>query len=122
MTIQEFLRQYYMHDSLLEEICCDVSGTTAVLKVDFCTWAQAGYTEAQPETQMMQMRFDRVHRIEGSNIYLDSNTILECRATPDNETGVELVVCRDYEGGDHSVDIVRIYAEAVTVTFGEATA
>jgi len=65
MTIQEMLKKYYFHDSLLEKIAYNEKSQTLELLVDFCYWAQTDYIEGAPETGHLLVRFHGVPEYNG---------------------------------------------------------
>jgi len=114
MRLDELLKKYCFHDSLLESIAYNEQLKTAVFEIDFCNWAQENYTDAQPETMMISLHFREVKSINNYSVYLDSSTISDCKIiNTENGDGIEFVVCRDYPDGDGGVDVVQVIASSV---------
>ena len=62
MTAKDFVNNYVMHDSLIDNVEILYGGDTVVLWVDFAFWMQKGYNEADPETGMLKVTFSGVSK------------------------------------------------------------
>jgi hypothetical protein len=114
MKLDELTRKYNFHDSLLESIHYDENAKTAVFEVDFCNWAQDGYTKDKPETMIVRLNFRGVKTINNHIVRIDSNGINACKTVDQGgEIALEFAVLRDYPDGDGGVDLVRIVADSV---------
>lgn len=60
MTAHDFVKNYIMHDSLIDSIEVLDAGRTLVLMIDFAFWMQVGYNENDPETGLLQVTFSDV--------------------------------------------------------------
>ena len=109
MTIVELLKNYQLHDSMLESIRI-LNDHSIELVIDVCSWMQDTYKDTDPETQIQHFIFDGVTAYEYDQYDLDSDSILEARML-DNQT-LELVVLHDDDGICH---IVRISASEVHI-------
>ena len=54
MTITEFAKKYYLHDSTIDKIEYDAENKKLTLKIDFCFWMQLWYEQGKPETVILQ--------------------------------------------------------------------
>lgn len=83
MEINDFLRNYYLHDSLLESIDYNKSEKTLVLSIDFCYWTQQGYKDDEPENGMIKVIFRDVANFFGYYAP-NSDSILSAEITEGN--------------------------------------
>jgi len=120
MKLEELIKKYCFHDSLLESIKYDEQLKTAVFEIDFCNWAQEDYLEEHPETTIVYLHFKDVEGISNKTVYLDSSTISDCKiVTTKSGIGIEFVVCRDYPDGDGGVDVIQVNAGSVDFLVSE---
>ena len=75
MTINNFLSNHYLHDSLVEKVAYE--NNTVDLTIDFCFWMQEGYRENKPETGIIHLHFPDVTFFSGPSGPLDDYSILE---------------------------------------------
>lgn len=92
MTINSFVSQYELHDSLLDKVTVDTESQKVILLVDFCYWMQKGYTNQQPETGMVNIIFNDATFINGPIGECNSFSILRCIAS---SNGVLIVLLDD---------------------------
>ena len=57
MTAHDFVKNYYMHDSLIDNVEVLDNGRTIVLWVDFSYWMQEEYKEGDPDTGKLKITF-----------------------------------------------------------------
>lgn len=75
MTINNFLSDHYLHDSLVEKVVYE--NNTVDITIDFCFWMQEGYRENEPETGIIYLHFPDVTSFSGPSGSLDDYSILE---------------------------------------------
>ncbi|MBQ7703547.1 MAG: hypothetical protein IJT40_04140 [Firmicutes bacterium] len=75
MTINSFLSEHYLHDSLVEKVTYE--SNTVDLIIDFCFWMQDGYRENEPETGIIHLHFPDVTSFSGPSGPIDDYSILE---------------------------------------------
>ena len=75
MTINSFLSDHYLHDSLVEKVTYENDAVD--LTIDFCFWMQEGYRENEPETGIIHLHFPDVTSFSGPSGSLDDYSILE---------------------------------------------
>lgn len=64
MTLQEFRRQYYLHDSNIEKIDFDADKKVLTLKIEFCFWMQLWYDKTTPKNGLIAVTFEDVSTFE----------------------------------------------------------
>ncbi len=64
MTLQEFIRQYYLHDSSIEKIEYDAENKTLTLTIEFCFWMQLWYDKTTPKNGLIAVTFEDVSLFE----------------------------------------------------------
>lgn len=64
MTLQEFRRQYYLHDSSIEKIDFDAENKTLTMKIEFCFWMQNWYDKTTPKNGLIAVTFENVSLFE----------------------------------------------------------
>ena len=75
MLIDELLKQYCFHDSLISEI--SYTDNEVIITLDFCFWMQEGYQDGAPETGIIRLRLPDVNSYNGITGKIDSYSILE---------------------------------------------
>ena len=60
MVGSEFIRKYFMHDSLIDGVEVYNDGTKVVIMIDFAFWMQEDYNETDPETGPIKVTFNNV--------------------------------------------------------------
>ena len=119
MKLEELASKYCFHDSLLESVDYNEQEKTASFEVDFCNWAQDGYSDDMPETTMIRLCFKGVEFINNHCVYIESSGISDCRIiNSGNGIALEFVVLRDYPSGDGGVDLIQIAADSVEFVMG----
>ena len=82
MTSLEFVRNYILHDSLIESVEVLNDGRTIVVMIDFAFWMQPGYNAADPETGTLKVTFDDVSGFSiPQNIMWNEISILDAAAS-----------------------------------------
>lgn len=64
MTIEEFMKKYYLHDSLFEDVSYDPESKEVTMKLDVALWMQEWYTDEMPETESTTFAFYNVDRFD----------------------------------------------------------
>lgn len=65
MTIQELDNKYYFHDSMITNISYSPDTETLVVLMEFCNWAQDGYTDDEPELLVLKLTFEGISDYNG---------------------------------------------------------
>lgn len=100
MTINSFLSEHYLHDSLVEKVTYE--NNTVDLTIDFCFWMQDGYRENEPETGIIHLHFTDVASFSGPSGPLDDYSILEA----DYQEGcLTLLLMDDFNNTSYEVKI-----------------
>ncbi len=60
MTIEEFSKNYYLHDSDFENVTYDESSRELTLLINFAFWMQLDYKEGDPENGLLEVIFHDV--------------------------------------------------------------
>ncbi len=82
MTAHDFVKNYIMHDSLIDSVEVLNGGRTIVILIDFAFWMQVGYNETDPETGTLKVTFSNVSNyIIPENIDWNEISILETAAS-----------------------------------------
>jgi hypothetical protein len=82
MTAQDFVKNYIMHDSLIDNIEISDHGTKIIMLIDFAFWMQAGYDDTDPETGPLKITFRDVSESNiPNNINWDEISILETESS-----------------------------------------
>lgn len=103
MTIKEFIQNYNLHDSLLEEIDYNKKTATVKLYVDFCYWQQDGYTDEMPETGNIVIKFSECTNLHYSPYRINSDEI--SKVVSNNENEIVLTVFNDLSGKYIEIEI-----------------
>ena len=78
MTAQDFIKNYIMHDSLIDNVEILDKGKTIVLWVDFSYWMQEEYKEGDPDTGKLKITFYDVEDYSiPENVNWDDTSILD---------------------------------------------
>ena len=75
MTINKYLNDNYLHDSLVEKVTYE--NNVVDITIDFCFWMQPGYHDKKPETGIIHLRFPDVVSVTGPLGDIDDYSILE---------------------------------------------
>lgn len=67
MTLQEFRRQYYLHDSSIEKIDFDADKKVLTMKIELCFWMQNWYDKTTPKNGLIAVTFEDVSLFEYDN-------------------------------------------------------
>lgn len=60
MTISEFVKCYYLHDSYFDEVLYDAGNSSVYMKICFCLWMQDDFHEGDPENCLLNVKFTDV--------------------------------------------------------------
>ena len=78
MTLEKFVDDYNMHDSLIDSITVEENGNTVRILIDFAFWMQDHYQESDPETGPLEVCFQNVSRYDHpENLPLEEISILK---------------------------------------------
>ena len=100
MTISEFINSHCLHDSLLEKAV--YKDHYAELTIDFCFWMQDGYSETNPETGIITLRFPDVTDYQGPLGDIDDYSILEADY---NDSVFTLLLMDDFNNTTYELKI-----------------
>ena len=64
LTLQEFRKKYYLHDSSIEKINFDADNKIITMKIEFCFWMQNWYDKTTPKNGLIAVTFENVSRFE----------------------------------------------------------
>ena len=101
MTFSEFLRAYYLHDSLFEKVVHE--NDEVDLSIDFCFWMQDGYREEDPETGIIHLHIPNVTSFTGPTGDIEGYSILEADCTDDC---LSLLIMDDFNNKSYEMKIV----------------
>lgn len=73
MTARDFVKNYILHDSLIDSVEVIDDGMTIILLIDFAFWMQPGYRETDPETGALKVTFRDVSKCDVSKCNLPEN-------------------------------------------------
>lgn len=80
MTAINFVTDYIMHDSLMEDVAIHDGGKKIVIMIDFAFWMQRGYKDTEPETGDLKVTFSNVTGYSiPDNVNWDEISILETK-------------------------------------------
>ncbi len=107
MTAHNFVKEYIMHDSLIDSIEVLDTGRTIVLLIDFAFWMQVGYNATDPETGILKVTFSDVTDYNiPENIDWNEISILEATASGNTvkfslmndmtDAYLELIICSSH--------------------------
>lgn len=78
MTLEQFVNDYNMHDSLIDSLSVEDNGTTIRMIIDFAFWMQNHYQEGDPETGLLEVCFLNVSKYDHpENLPLEEISILK---------------------------------------------
>ena len=121
MTLQEFRRQYYLHDSSIEKIDFDAENKTLTLTIEFCFWMQLWYDKTTPKNGLIAVTFENVshYSYEGydpSKLFNDCEPeILQTEIADDGTLVIYTFEFVRYEPGEDLYPIMKIHADNVEV-------
>ena len=118
MNAKEFIENYYMHDSWIENVEVLDGGTKLLFTVGFAFWMQEGYKESDPETGIINVIFDGVKKYEApENIVWENYGILDTFLTETD--GVKFAMGSDIFDDPLPYFEAIVEAEDITVTVPE---
>ncbi|WP_139489613.1 hypothetical protein [Brevibacillus dissolubilis] len=87
MKILEFIKTYYLHDSIVEKLTFCQSEQQLELAVEMCRWQQTFFQEGEPEMQLGRLIFSGVsnYKIDPDPILINSDEILVFELLPTEE-------------------------------------
>lgn len=87
MTARDFVKNYILHDSLIDSVEVLDDGMTIILLIDFAFWMQPGYRETDPETGALKVTFRDVAKCNlPENINWDETSILDTTVSGETVT------------------------------------
>ena len=121
LTLAEFAKKYYLHDSSIEKINFDEKNKILTLTIEFCFWMQNWYKNDEPTNGKISVTFENVSLFEYEQH--DFNNILEnldtevCSTEFDDDGALEILI-REYV--DYPLQmyfwLIKINADNVEVT------
>ena len=85
MTAKEFVSNFIMHDSLIDNVEVLDDGKTIIISIDFAFWMQNGYKECNPETGTLEVVFANVNNYTiPENVDWSAISILETSLSNDS--------------------------------------
>ena len=119
LTIEEFAKKYYLHDSTIEKINYDAENKTLILEIDFCFWMQIWYDKNTPENGLIAVNFETVSMFEYENHEFSNvleNLDTEIDHTEITSDGILEIYIREYvNSNEDKFWWIKIKAENVTV-------
>ncbi len=109
MQLEDFIANYNLHDSLLEECIYAKEEGKLTLLIDFCYWAQSAYKDGEAETGLVTVIFYDVSAFKRDDYEINSDAIIGIRQSMPGQ--VELVVQCD----DRSIHLFSFYTSAVEI-------
>ncbi len=78
MSINEFLRKYYLHDSLVDKVEHDKVNNKVLINIDLCNWLQNDYSKGDSEMIKGVLEFCNISNYysEPANMIFDSDEII----------------------------------------------
>lgn len=89
MTINNFIKKYNLHDSLLESINYNKKDSTVTLEIDFCYWQQKNYTSIMQETGMIRLIFSNVYEFNCTPFSINSDEIINVSSNSKDRLYIE---------------------------------
>jgi len=91
------LQEYYLHDSLIEEVLYLPAERRVEIRIELCNWLQLGYRESDPETLKVCLVFEGVEDFSLSNegYVFDYDEILEVREADDGTVTIAYLAGSD---------------------------
>lgn len=93
MKINEFLKNYDLHDSLLEKIKYDKTTDTIQFIIDFCYWQQENYKSDMEETGMIIVEFSGDTHLIYDSYEINSDDIIKVSSNANNT--ITIIVFND---------------------------
>ncbi len=120
MTITEFAKKYYLHDSSIDKIEYDAENKKLTLTIDFCFWMQLWYEQGKPENGYIAVTFENVSFYEYEDHEITAvleNLDTEIRTAEIDENGALEILMWEYlkKIDDDIYPILKVKAENVTV-------
>ena len=100
MKIDDLLKKYCFHDSLINEI--SYANNEVKITIDFCFWMQEEYQDGTPETGIVYLRLPDVKSYNGITGKIDSYSILE---TEYNDNTLSILIMDDFHNNSYSLSI-----------------
>ena len=120
MTITEFAKKYYLHDSSIDKVEFDAENKKLTLTIDFCFWMQLWYEQGKPENGYIAVTFENVSFYEYEDHEITAvleNLDTEIRTAEIDENGALKILMWEYlkKIDDDIYPILKVKAENVTV-------
>lgn len=126
MTVAEFEKKYYLHDSSIDKIDYDIDNKKLTLTIDFCFWMQDWYEETLPKNGLITVTFENVscytyEDYDPSKLFSDfTPEILQTELDADGRLIIYTFEFVRYEPGEDLYPVMKIKADNVTVVFAPA--
>lgn len=123
MTVDEFEKRYYLHDSNIDKIDYDTDNKKLTLTIDFCFWMQDWYEETLPKNGLITVTFENVscytyEDYDPSKLFADfTPEILQTEIDADGMLIIYTFEFVRYEPGEDLYPVMKINADNVTVVF-----
>lgn len=108
MKIDELLKKYCFHDSLINEII--YANNEVTITIDFCFWMQEGYQDGTPETGIIHLRLPDVNSYNGITGEIDSYSILEMEY---NDNTLSILIMDDFHNTSYSLTVESASGQAL---------
>ncbi|AWB46069.1 hypothetical protein DCC85_19100 [Paenibacillus sp. CAA11] len=94
MKIDTFIKEYDLHDSLMEDI--NIKSEKLVLVIDLCNWRQKNYSGEEDEMKEIKVIFNNVqsYHLDSTNDTGDSDSILEISCSDVDSSSTSKVDCQ----------------------------
>lgn len=118
LTLSEFEKKYYLHDSSIEKIIYDEENKNLILEIEFCFWMQNWYSKNEPSNGKISVSFKNVsvfeyHHHDFENILENLDT--EVRQTEISDERLKIYIY-EYNEIEDSFWWIEIKAENIEVT------
>ena len=97
MSNMAALQEYYLHDSLIEEVLFLPDERRVEIRIELCNWLQQGYRESEPGMLDVCLVFEEVEGFSLSNegYVFDYDEILEVREADDGAITIAYLAAGD---------------------------
>ena len=110
MTMQDFVSDYYFHDSLINQIDTSDDCKTVTMLIDFAYWMQDNFCDSEPETGIIKVVFHNVTNFScPEEINFEESSILDVTL---NEGAISFNMLNDFSDEPF---VITITADSVSV-------
>ena len=93
MKITDFIRDFNLHDSLLENCIYNFDSKELCFEIDFCYWAQKNYKNGDTDNGIVNIRFFDVYEFVRDDYVIHSDSIISIKQSKAGK--IELTVVTD---------------------------